>query len=152
MHLNNVKEYLLSSVGERLKEERKRLGMSQSEFAEIGGVKKLAQLKYEKGERSPSYTYIENLRKNRDINVDYILTSVRDGKDLNLGDYLDHGTALIRDIVFEVEKLLVSKPEIELSPIGKAGVVAILYRIFFFSGEIDIKLLEETVFLARENI
>ena len=37
---------------ERLKEERERMGLSQEKFGAIGGVKKLAQINYEKGERN----------------------------------------------------------------------------------------------------
>ena len=44
--------------GERLKKERQRLGMNQDDFAEVGGVKKRAQISYEKDERSPDAAYL----------------------------------------------------------------------------------------------
>ena len=40
-----------NTIGQRLKEERERLGLNQTDFGLIGGVKKLAQLNYEKDER-----------------------------------------------------------------------------------------------------
>ncbi|WP_162961855.1 helix-turn-helix domain-containing protein, partial [Pseudomonas aeruginosa] len=46
------------TIGERLKEERQRLGMSQTELAEQCGVSKNTQLAYEKGERSPDAAYL----------------------------------------------------------------------------------------------
>ncbi|WP_290608893.1 helix-turn-helix domain-containing protein [Arsenophonus sp. ENCA] len=48
----------LDGVGERLKAERQRLGLSQEVFAERCGVKKLTQYNYEKGERYPDVTYL----------------------------------------------------------------------------------------------
>lgn len=72
---------ILNTLGERLREERERLGFSQTAFGEIGGVKKLAQLNYEKNERLPSVTYLDNLRKNTLIDVGYILGGLRDNNE-----------------------------------------------------------------------
>lgn len=46
------------NIFERLKEERERMGLSQEKFGAIGGVKKLAQINYEKGERNPDSAYL----------------------------------------------------------------------------------------------
>jgi transcriptional regulator with XRE-family HTH domain len=43
---------------QRLASERKRLGMTQREFAESCGVRPATQFLYEKGDRSPSATYL----------------------------------------------------------------------------------------------
>jgi len=43
----------MKDLGNRLKEERKRLGLSQQELGSIGGVEANAQGKYENGERIP---------------------------------------------------------------------------------------------------
>lgn len=43
---------------QRLAAERKRLGMTQREFAEACGVKPPTQFLYEKGDRSPSAAYL----------------------------------------------------------------------------------------------
>lgn len=43
---------------QRLAAERKRLGMTQREFAHACGVKPPSQFLYEKGDRSPSATYL----------------------------------------------------------------------------------------------
>ncbi len=48
----------LEGVGERLRTERLRLGLSQENFAEQCGVKKLTQYNYEKGERHPDTAYL----------------------------------------------------------------------------------------------
>ncbi|WP_236212996.1 helix-turn-helix domain-containing protein [Metapseudomonas otitidis] len=66
----------MSSIGERLREERERLGFNQTAFGAIGGVQKQAQLKYEKGERSPDADYLAALSK-VDVDVLYVVTGQR---------------------------------------------------------------------------
>ncbi len=48
----------MSTIGERLREERERLGLNQPAFAEVGGVQKRAQINYEKDERHPDAAYL----------------------------------------------------------------------------------------------
>lgn len=48
----------MSNFGERLRQERKRLGLTQDELAEHGGVKKGAQFNYENGVRNPDTEYL----------------------------------------------------------------------------------------------
>lgn len=69
--------------GDRLKSERERLGLSQTAFGEACGIKKLAQLHYEKGDRSPDVIYLE---KASGLGVDlyYLLTGFRIGR--TIGD------------------------------------------------------------------
>lgn len=64
------------SIGERLREERVRLALSQELMGESAGVRKQAQLNYEKGERHPDAAYLERLAA---IGVDvlYVLTGRR---------------------------------------------------------------------------
>ena len=61
------------SFGERLKEERKRLGMNQTEFALLGGVVKFTQINYEKGDNSPNLDYLAKLEA-AGVDAYYILT------------------------------------------------------------------------------
>ncbi|HBO9849871.1 TPA: helix-turn-helix transcriptional regulator [Pseudomonas aeruginosa] len=77
----------MSSIGERLKEERERLGFNQTAFGAVGGVQKQAQLKYEKGERSPDADYLAALSK-VGADVLYIVTSQRSPESL-AGDESD---------------------------------------------------------------
>jgi len=48
----------MTTIGQRLKEERKRLGLTQPEFAAVGGVEKGAQINYEQDKRFPSADYL----------------------------------------------------------------------------------------------
>lgn len=47
--------------GTRLREERKRLGKSQAEFAAAGGVGRLAQIQYENESTAPSTRYLSGI-------------------------------------------------------------------------------------------
>ncbi|MDB4353077.1 helix-turn-helix domain-containing protein [Porticoccaceae bacterium] len=44
--------------GNRLREERRRLGLTQEALAALGGVKRNSQVKYEQGERNPDSGYL----------------------------------------------------------------------------------------------
>lgn len=68
----------MSSIGDRLREERERLGLSQPELGAIGGVKKLAQINYEKGERFPGADYLAAMAA-AGGDVLYVLTGKRLG-------------------------------------------------------------------------
>lgn len=67
---------MLLDIGLRLREERERLGFTQPAFGAVGGVQKLAQLKYEKGERFPGADYLAAVAK-VGADVQYIVTGVR---------------------------------------------------------------------------
>ncbi|MBC3489890.1 helix-turn-helix domain-containing protein [Pseudomonas taiwanensis] len=45
-------------IGDRLKEERERLGLNQTDFAALAGASKNTQYNYEKGDRSPDAAYL----------------------------------------------------------------------------------------------
>lgn len=66
----------MSGIGERLREERERLRLSQAAFGEIGGVKANAQGKYESGERYPAADYLQAVAE---IGVDvlFVVTGLR---------------------------------------------------------------------------
>ena len=67
----------MNGSGKRLKEERQRLGLTQEEFANLGGVKKLAQANYEAEKRYPNTLYLANIWL-EDVDIQYILTGVRE--------------------------------------------------------------------------
>ncbi|WP_095093784.1 helix-turn-helix domain-containing protein [Pseudomonas sp. Irchel 3A5] len=66
-------------IGSRLKQERKRLGLSQKEMGELGGVAANAQGKYESGERAPRADYLAALAK-AGVDVLFVLTSRRSAR------------------------------------------------------------------------
>lgn len=64
------------SIGERLREERLRLNLSQTELAEFGQVTKKTQGLYEREERSPTADYLNNLIP-AGVDIPYVLTGNR---------------------------------------------------------------------------
>ncbi|MFT4191658.1 MAG: helix-turn-helix transcriptional regulator [Comamonas sp.] len=64
------------SIGERLKEERERLGLSQEKFGALGGVLKRAQINYEKDERHPDSAYLSAIAA-AGADVLFVLTGER---------------------------------------------------------------------------
>lgn len=63
-------------IGGRLKEERQRLGLNQSDFAALAQVAKNSQLNYEKGERSPDAVYLAAVAA-AGVDVLYVVTGER---------------------------------------------------------------------------
>lgn len=66
----------MDKFGERLKEERKALGLSQQEFGSIGGVEANAQGRYESGERLPKSDYLMAIGQ-KGVDLLYVLTGHR---------------------------------------------------------------------------
>lgn len=64
------------NIGERLREERVRLGYNQADFAAIASVAKTSQFNYEKGDRSPDAVYLEAVSL-KGVDVLYVLTGKR---------------------------------------------------------------------------
>lgn len=63
-------------IGERLKEERERLGLNQTDFAALAGASKNTQYNYEKGERSPDANYLAAAAV-QGVDVLYVITGAR---------------------------------------------------------------------------
>ncbi|HNC51239.1 MAG TPA: helix-turn-helix transcriptional regulator [Accumulibacter sp.] len=66
----------MPTIGNRLREERERIGMSQAAMAEICGVTMRSQRNYEKDERLPDASYLAAATQAR-ADVLYVLTGQR---------------------------------------------------------------------------
>ena len=97
----------MSNFGERLRQERKRLGLTQDELAEQGGVKKGAQFNYENGVRNPD--------------VDYLLAIAAIGVDTQ---YLLHGEPSKTNLSDDETELLFGYRNLDIR--GKAGVLGMV--------------------------
>lgn len=64
------------SIGERLRAERLRLGMTQPQFAAAAGVSKTSQVNYEQGDRSPDAEYLL-LVSRVGVDVTFVVTGQR---------------------------------------------------------------------------
>lgn len=63
-------------IGNRLREERERLGFSQTDLAALAGASKNSQYNYEKGERSPDTAYLVAVAAHG-VDVLYVVTGER---------------------------------------------------------------------------
>lgn len=66
----------MTNIGQRLKEERLRLKLSQSALGSIGGVETNAQGNYEHGLRYPRADYLSRIAKGG-VDVAYVVTGLR---------------------------------------------------------------------------
>jgi transcriptional regulator with XRE-family HTH domain len=66
----------MSTKGNRLREEREKLGISQEELGAIGGVSRNAQGRYESDDRAPDWVYLERLAQHG-VDVLYVITGQR---------------------------------------------------------------------------
>ncbi|EFN8408668.1 transcriptional regulator [Escherichia coli] len=69
-------------IGTRLREERKRLGLSQAAMAEVAGIRKQTQLKYEKGDSFPDAAYLATLSR-FGLDVQYVVLGVHSPETYN---------------------------------------------------------------------
>lgn len=63
-------------IGERLKEERKRLRLSQARLCELMGISRKTLFSYETGKRSPTAVFLAALYHHQFV-VEYILNGYR---------------------------------------------------------------------------
>lgn len=107
----------MSSFGQRLREERERLGIKVTEFGVEAGVKKNAQINYEADRRSPDSNYLSAAAK-QGVDVYYVLT----GQRTNLGPIYamsamlekKHGLAL--EMARRAAEIEASSPKVRIAP------------------------------------
>ncbi len=80
-------------MGSRLREERKRLGFSQEEFASRAGVSRGTQKGYERESTAPDIRYLVTIEQ-MGVDLDYVLTARRGPDDLAA---LDRDESLLVD-------------------------------------------------------
>ncbi|KIP88746.1 MULTISPECIES: transcriptional regulator [Pseudomonas] len=64
------------TIGIRLKEERSRLGLNQTDMGAVGGVGKTTQINYEKGAGAPDAFYLAAVER-LGVDVLYVVTGER---------------------------------------------------------------------------
>ncbi|WP_235442857.1 helix-turn-helix domain-containing protein [Caballeronia mineralivorans] len=121
----SIKITQLDNFPIRLKQERRRLRMNQTELANAGGVQKQAQFTYEKGLRYPDASYLAGIAE-VGVDVLYLLT----------GRTSDPATLALNG---DEERLLASYRELKLRE--KRGVLALVGAIIGTppEGEVDVE-------------
>lgn len=69
-------------IGARLREERERLGHTQTEFADLGSASKRSQTDWEQGNLVPNGEYLATI-SNHGVDVGYVLTGERNSNHLS---------------------------------------------------------------------
>lgn len=129
------------TVGNRIAEERKRLGHSQAKFAELVNVSLSSQKRYESGERDPDTGYLEQLRRN-DVDTSYVITGVRkeSRKIQDADNMIDLGlaTSALLDIspaelkeVIKKTSLITESPQYRDIPVSKVNESVDIFNEFF---------------------
>lgn len=110
------------SIGNRLREERKRIGLDQGPFGQIGGVQTVAQSNYENGKRVPDAAYLEKVAA-AGVDVLYVLTGTRSLSQADLfADLKRYGDA------WETLEMALEAAGRELSPAKKRKAADALYQ------------------------
>lgn len=84
VHVNSM-----SNISERLREERKRLGLSQGKFADLLGIHRNTQARYERGEREPDTAYLQAIAQ-AGVDVSYVFGPSKWTPEKKLRDMLDY--------------------------------------------------------------
>jgi len=133
--------------GARLKFERERLGYTQDEFGAGGGVTRLTQSKYEKGDSSPDMNYLIAIEE-MGADFTYLLTGER-SSEKSAEEVWNDQANLASAVVEELEKAINAK-EAVISPEKKARLVAAIYRNSHFNIPINKRLVSDLLDLAAE--
>lgn len=108
--------------GQRLREERKRLGLNQQQLAEVAGCQRLAQLQYENDASVPTIRYL-NAISLAGVDLAYLVLGIRFGT----ATLSDEQALHIEDKVFDlIDKCAKSQPDGKLSPDSHK----MLFRLF----------------------
>jgi transcriptional regulator with XRE-family HTH domain len=100
-------------ISDRLKEERLRLGLSQSDFADAGGAHRKSQGNYESGERFPDAQYLSAISV-VGADVQYIVTGQRQGQGI--------GESAVHQAVLDAVDLLSLDKKVDAGQLAKAVV------------------------------
>ena len=104
-------EGMILDIGQRLKNERLRLGKTQAELADECGVAKKSQTNYELGHASPSAAYLACAAR-VGVDVTYVLTGARGG-------------ALAADEAELLHRYREASPELQAATLRTLGVTAV---------------------------
>lgn len=128
------KKEIRAKLGERIKIERQRMGLSQSEFSELARVSKASQVGYESGVNAPDAVYLTRMAEH--IDLLFVLTGVR--ASVHAGRQLDWN--LITQVNVQIRRSEVERG-IALPAESLARFQRILYAASVSTGEVDLGVL-----------
>ena len=140
---SNVSKTPTNGFGDRIKEERQRLKLTQAEFGTLGGVTRASQAHYESERRVPDLNYLASLRDK--VDVMYILS----GKRATVVKGID--AAVFQTILTEIE-FWAKEGQRTLSDDFRAELVALFFQHVVTHGKIDADLIRKTLSVAGMRI
>lgn len=105
----------MSTIAERLKSERQRLGLSQERMGAIAGVTKQSQINYEKGVRQPDVEYLAAVGEGG-ADVLFIVTGQSSQANSQLDDRerLTQAIEAVEEGLDAIERVLIPRKKAEL--------------------------------------
>jgi transcriptional regulator with XRE-family HTH domain len=100
-------------IGVRLKEERERLGLNQTDFGALASATKRTQVNWEQGGSSPSAEQLAALA-GAGVDVQYVVTGIRAGQGI--------GRAAVHQAVLNAVELLSLESKVDAQQLAKAVV------------------------------
>jgi transcriptional regulator with XRE-family HTH domain len=103
--VNNERKFM--SVGERIKNRRIELGISQTQLAKKASLTSASISQFESGSRKPSFDVISKLALALEINTDYLLGNNHEkGKSVTIEPEYAEIISIIKELSEENKKLL----------------------------------------------
>lgn len=100
--MNQYLQIEISEFGARLKQERDRLGMSMHDFAELGEVNRVTQMRYETGANYPTVEYMYKIGQHG-VDTMFIATGFESSELISFKDAVAFSQAI--DLIDEIAKL-----------------------------------------------
>ena len=125
--------------GERIKEERQRLKLTQADFAKLGGVSRQSQANYETEEREPGAAYLINLYGQ--IDVPYILS----GRRSSAGDI----DAKVVEAILNAIDGWAAASKRQIPQDIKAELLTLFLKQAMSTGKIEIEWMKQTLRLVK---
>lgn len=137
-------------ISGRLKEERVRLGLTQTEFAVRAGITRNTQSRYEGGQTKPTTEYLERIRE-LGVDADYVFfggPKSESGKFVSVREGVD---GVLLASVIEAFELALGAAGKKASAKRKARAVVMAYRSSKEAGKVDPKAIEDIALLAADD-
>ena len=125
--------------GERIKEERQRLKLTQADFAKLAGVSRQSQANYETEEREPGAAYLINLYGQ--IDVPYILS----GRRSSAGDI----DAKVVEAILNAIDGWAAASKRQIPQDIKAELLTLFLKQAMSTGKIEIEWMKQTLRLVK---
>lgn len=99
------KSFDVKQIGKRLKEIRKKFGISLDKMGEITGLSKSGISDIEKGKKKPSSVYMHALNIKFNVNINWVLTGkgTMFAPDIELNLDFGKDNEIIKDLIFCIE-------------------------------------------------